>query len=432
MEDLISRALGQVTRTYRYAKAPREMFKDMLSKKGEVGRTLRLMHRVDYLGRYIPEFGQLTCLVQHEFFHRYTADEHTLLCIDKLDALIRTNDPKLIAYRHLFENLEDPFVLYLALLLHDTGRAVGARPHSEASALFAQGAATRLRLSAAQRRSLVLLVDHHLTLSNMAQQRNLDDPETAVEFAQIVRDQPNLDALMLLTLEDGQGTSADAWSDWKESLVWQLYESTTQYLSDQEAFFAQTKIERDQLQARVTEQLGVEFAEEIDAHFEVMPDNYFRAFTVAEIVSHLKLFRRFLENLYQRDEPPLAPAVAWDAFPEQGHSIASFCTWDGQELLAKIAGSFAVVPLNILSADIYTRGDNVVLDIFRVCDPRFRAVTDQRDQAVVESTLRSALIDPDFDFAPLLERAHRRIAIHNRVGLGFPTRVAVENKTHPT
>src|SRR5207237_5426198 len=355
LEDLLSRALGQITRTYRYAKAPREIFKAILSKKGEVGRALRLMHRIYVLGRYVLEYGKLTCLVQHEFFHRYTADEHTLLCIDKLDALMRTNDPKLIPYRRLFENLEEPFVLYLALLLHDTGRAVGARPHSEASALFAQGAAARLRLSAAQRRSLVLLVDHHLTLSNMAQQRNLDDPETAVEFAAIVRDQPNRDALMLLTLADGQGTSADAWSDWKESLVWQLYHSTSQYLSDQEAFYQQTKIERAQLETRVTEKLGAEFAEEIEAHFEVMPDNYFRAFTTDEIVSHLRLFRRFLENLYVRDEPPLVPAVSWQAFPEQGHSIVSFCAWDGQELLAKIAGSFAVVPLNILSADIYTR-----------------------------------------------------------------------------
>ena len=148
------------------------------------------------------------------------------------------------------KNSRTRFVLYLALLLHDTGRAVGARPHSEASALFAQGAAIRLQLSAAQRRSLILLVDHHLTLSNMAQQRNLDDPETAVEFARIVEDQKNLDALMLLTLADGQGTSADAWSDWKESLVWQLYHSTSQYLSDQEAFYEQTKIEREQLQKR--------------------------------------------------------------------------------------------------------------------------------------------------------------------------------------
>jgi [protein-PII] uridylyltransferase len=431
LSDLFTRNLGLITGAFRTSKGPREIFERIASRKGEVGRVLRMMHRIDFLGRYLPEFGQLTCLVQHEFFHRYTADEHTLVCIDKLDQVMQTEDPKFRSYRRLFEKLQDPFVLYLALLLHDTGRAVGARPHSEASALFAQGAAARLRLSAAQRRSLVLLVDHHLTLSNMAQQRNLDDPETAVEFARIVRDQPNLDALMLLTLADGQGTSADAWSDWKETLVWQLYHSTTQYLSDQEAFYAQTKIEREQLQARVTENLGAEFAEEVEAHFEVMPDNYFRAFTTDEIVSHLRLFRRFLENLYLRDEPPLAPAVAWEAFAEQGHSIASFCAWDGQELLAKIAGSFAVVPLNILSADIYTRGDNVVLDIFRVCDPRFRAVTDKRDQALVESTLRAALTDEDFDFAPLLERARRQTARHSRHGLDFPTRVTVENKMHP-
>jgi [protein-PII] uridylyltransferase len=431
LSDLFTRNLGLITGAFRSNKGPREIFRRIASRKGAVGRVLRMMHRVDFLGRYIPEFGQLTCLVQHEFFHRYTADEHTLVCIDKLDQVMETENPKLLSYRKLFEKLADPFVLYLALLLHDTGRAVGARPHSEASALFAHGAAVRLGLSAAQRRSLVLLVDHHLTLSNMAQQRNLDDPETAVEFALIVRDQSNLEALMLLTLADGQGTSADAWSDWKETLVWQLYHSTSQYLSDQEAFYEQIKIEREQLQARVTQNLGGEYAEEVEAHFEVMPDNYFRAFAVDEIVSHLKLFRLFLENLYLRNEPSLAPAVAWQAFPEQGHSIASFCAWDRPELLAKIAGSFAVVPLDILSADIYTRGDNVVLDIFRVCDTRFRAVMDKREQTLVESTLRAALTDENFDFAPLLERARRRIAKHSRHGLDFPTRITVENKTHP-
>jgi [protein-PII] uridylyltransferase len=433
LAGLFTRNLGLVTRAFRNAKGPREMFRAIVSRKGEVGRILRMMHRVDFLGRYVPEFGQLTCLVQHEFFHRYTADEHTLVCIDKLDQVMQTEETKFRLYRQLFEKLEDPFVLYLALLLHDTGRAVGARPHSEASALFAQGAAVRLQLSAAQRRSLILLVDHHLTLSNMAQQRNLDDPETAVEFARIVKDQKNLDALMLLTLADGQGTSADAWSDWKESLVWQLYHGTSRYLSDQEAFYEQTKIERERLQKSVTESLGADYAEEVEAHFEFMPDNYFRAFDVKEIVSHLKLFRRFLENLYWSDEPPLAPAIAWQAFAAQGHSIASFCTWDGQELLAKIAGSFAVVPINILSADIYTRGDNVVLDIFRVCDTKFRAVIDKRDHALVESTLRQALASEDLDFAPLLDKARRKIV--KRAGPGemdFPTRVTVENKAHPT
>ena len=147
-----------------------------------------MMHRADFLGRYIPEFGQLTCLVQHEFLHRYTADEHTLVCIDKLDALAQTDDPKLIHYRKLFEQLADPLVLYLALLLHDSGKAVG-RPHSEASALFAQRVAARLQLSSEQRKSLIRLVDHHLTLSMMAQQRNLDDPATVMEFAQ-TRERP--------------------------------------------------------------------------------------------------------------------------------------------------------------------------------------------------------------------------------------------------
>ena len=212
-----------------------------------------MMHRVDFLGRYIPEFGQLTCLVQHEFLHRYTADEHTLVCIDKLDALAMTDDPKLIAYRRIFEQLDDPFVLYLALLLHDSGKAVGARRHSEASALFAQRVATRLQLSSEQRKSLILLVDHHLTLSMIAQQRNLDDPATVAELAGVVKNQKNLNALMLLTLADGQGTSAEAWSDWKESLVWQLFHDTSRYLADRKSYYEQTRIERESLQIAVAE-----------------------------------------------------------------------------------------------------------------------------------------------------------------------------------
>src|SRR6266480_3678638 len=338
LADLLSRSLGQVTRTYQYARGPRAMFKSILSQKGQVGRIVRMMHRVDFLGRYIPEFGQLTCLVQHEFLHRYTADEHTLVCIHKLDALTQTNDPKLVPYRKIFEKLEDPFVLYLALLLHDSGKAVGARPHSEASALFAQRVAARLQLSSEQRKSLILLVDHHLTLSQTAQQRNLDDPATVTDFAHIVKHQKNLNALMLLTLADGQGTSAEEWSDWKESLVWALFHETSRCLADQRSYYERTKVQRESLQASVTARLLSDFAGEIEAHFEFMPDNYFRASDVPEIIEHLKLFRSFLENVSSEGNFPLAPAIQWKAVPEQGHTVVIFCTWERERLLAKVAG----------------------------------------------------------------------------------------------
>jgi [protein-PII] uridylyltransferase len=430
LEDLLSRSLGEVTRTYQYARGPRAIFKEILSQKGKVGRILRLMHRVDFLGRYIPEFGQLTCLVQHEFLHRYTADEHTLVCIDKLDALVQTNDPKLVAYGKIFEELEDPFVLYLALLLHDSGKAVGARPHSEASALFAQRVAARLQLSPEQRKSLILLVDHHLTLSKIAQQRNLDDPATVTDFAHIVKQQKNLNALMLLTLADGQGTSAEGWSDWKESLVWELFHETSRCLADQKSYYEQTKVERETLQAAVTAKLPTNFAGAIEAHFESMPDNYFRASDLPEIIEHLKLFRTFLENVSSAGDFPLAPAIQWKAVSEQGHSVITFCTWERERLLAKVAGSFSVVPLNILSADVFPRGDNVVLGVFRVCDTKARPVTHQRDFTLVEQTLRRALEDESFDFLPLIEKAKRQ-SHRFATGFEFPTRIAIDNKTHP-
>ena len=430
MEDLFSRSLRHVTRTYQYARGPRAIFKSILSTKGRVGRILRMMHRADFLGRYIPEFGQLTCLVQHEFLHRYTADEHTLVCIDKLDALIDTDDPKLIHYRKLFEQLADPLVLYLALLLHDSGKAVG-RPHSEASALFAQRVAARLQLSSEQRKSLILLVDHHLTLSRMAQQRNLDDPATVMEFAQIVKDQKNLDALMLITLADGQGTSAEAWSDWKESLVWQLFHETSRYLTDRKSYYEQTRIARESLRASVAEYLSPDYAAEIEAHFESMPDHYFRATDVPEIVEHVKLFRSFLENVSSTNEFPLTPAVKWKMVPEQGHTVMTFCTWERERLLAKAAGSFAVVPLNILSADIFPRDDNTVLGVFRVCDTKAQPVSNPRDFELVEQTLGRALGKESFDFVPLIEKA-KRSRPRTAVGLEFPMRIAIDNKIHPT
>lgn len=431
LAQLVRRRLHLVDRTFQYARATRETFLAICSRKGRVGKIFRAMHEVDFLGRYIPEFGQLTCLVQHEFFHRYTADEHTLVCVEKLDQVVDTKEQKFEDYKKIFQNLENASVLYLTVLLHDTGKASNARLHAEASALFAQKVARRLQLPPEQRRSLVLLVDNHLLLSMTAQRRNLEDPATIAEFAGLVKDQANLDALMLLTLADGQGTGDVNWSDWKEGLVWALYRNTTMYLADGEAFYRQRTIEREELRSLVRKKLATDYREEIDAHFEHMPDRYFQAYGVPEIAEHIRMFRTFLEARHHDALGPLAPAVKWIAQPNRGHSEFLFCGWDRKALLARIAGSLSVAQLNILSADAFTRTDNLVLDIFRVCNTNFEAVTDPSETALVEKRLRQSLEEENFDFAPLLEKSRKKRGFQLSQELDFPTRIIIDNDVHP-
>src|SRR6516164_6570398 len=421
LQQLIRRRMRLVNRTFQYARAARETFQAILSRKGQVGRVLRMMHEVDFLGRYLPEFGDLTCLVQHEFFHRYTADEHTLVCIEKLDSLIDTEDPKLAQYKTLFRNVEDPYVLYLALLLHDTGKASAARHHAEASALSAQKVAARLQLPPDRRRRLILLVDHHMTLSEIAQRRNLGDPATIADFAEVIRSPENLDALMLLTLADGKGTGGQNWSDWKESLVWHLHHATSSYLHDEREFFRERHIEREGLHRGIARRMAKDFGEEIEVHFHSMPDRYFQAHRLNEIIGHIRLFRSFLEARSKDSALALSAAIKWHTKPDQGHSECWICTWDRAALMAKIAGSFAAGTINILSADAYTRVDNLMLGVFRVCDTSFRPVTDERDQKLVESVLQTSLEKIDYDFGPLLERARKRTAFHLPLGMDFPT-----------
>jgi [protein-PII] uridylyltransferase len=430
LQQLIRRRTRLVNRTFQYARAARETFQAILSRQGQVGHILRMMHEVDFLGKYLPEFGELTCLVQHEFFHRYTADEHTLVCIEKLDSLIDTEDPKLAPYKSLFLKLEDPYVLYLALLLHDTGKASGARHHAEASALNAQKVAARLQLSPERRRKLILLVDHHMTLSEIAQRRNLEDSATIADFAEIVRNPENLDALMLLTLADGQGTGGQNWSDWKETLVWHLYHATSSYLHDEREFFAERQIAREDLQQAVAKKMAKDTWEEIEVHFNSMPDRYFQSHNINEIVGHIRLFRSFVESRVRNPKMALSAAVKWHSKPDQGHSEFWICTWDRTALMAKISGSFATASINILSADVYTRADNLMLAIFRVCDTSFRPVSDERDLQQVESVLQESLEKIDYDFTPLLEKARKRTAFHLPIGMDLPTKLVISNEIH--
>jgi len=431
LRDMIRRRLPGVNRTFQYARASRETFLAILARKGEVGRILREMHDLGFLGRYVPEFGALNCLVQHEFYHRYTADEHTLVCVEKLDGILFTDQERLRGYRALFQKLEDPAMLYLAILLHDTGKAANTRNHEDASAILAQKVARRLQLSSERRRMLITLVNSHYELSSTAQKRNLDDPATISQFAAVVGTRTILDALMLLTLADGMGTSDEKWSDWKEGLVWTLYHRTGDYLDRGAPALEFFRRSVGDLRDGVNRRLPKDFVEETGAHFGHMPARYFQMFDAPAVADHLRLFREFFERFLRGSSAPLAPAFRWIPRREQGHTEVWVCGWDRPRLLERIAGAFLSCHINILSADIFTRGDNLALDVFRVSSRTFEPISEAKDMARVEARVAESLKVEDYDFTPLLERDSRLRTYRISQDADLPTKIVISEFSHP-
>ena len=434
LEDLVKRRLNLVDRTFQYDKENRAVFLSILSRKGEVGRILRLMHNLGFLGKYLPEFEPLTCLVQHEFFHRYTADEHTLLCIDKIDALLLTKEQKLSRYRKLFRNFEDPAILYLAMLLHDTGKAANTKHHEEASALAAQRVARRLQLNPTRKKMLISLVDNHGEMSGTARSRNVEDPATVEEFAEIIRDPVILDALMVITLADGMGTSDEGWSDWKEQMVWSLYNQTRGLLTDSIGFREEQQQRREELRRKVAAALPDLFEEETTAHMERMPDRYFHTKDAAEIYRHIRLFHRFFEEGMNIEGPNLSTVIEWVDHPEAGYAEVLVCGWDRERLLERIAAAFLEAGINVLGADIFTRSDNLALDIFKVTNHRNEPLPRERERKVFEQKLRESLIAPGHRLVPIPKEKPGISADRspgNEEG-ELPVWVVVNNNAHPT
>ena len=408
LRSQIRKNLKLVDRKFQLSQEARESFLAILERKGQVARILRMMHEVEFLGKYIPEFGRLTCLVQHEFFHRYTADEHTLQVIEHLDRIIDATEPPHASYKRIFQQLERPHVLYLALLLHDVGKAANVEHHAEASNDLARKVAQRLRLDADETAHLLFLVRDHLKLSLLSQRRDIDDQATIDAAARIVKNEVNLDMLMLLSFADAAGTSIKTWTEWKEALLWELYHRTKQTLAGPER--ARTILSRriEQLYKETSAQLKDQLPlEEIYSHFELMPASYYINTSAEEISRHLLLIHRFLSRQaeVEKAEDALVPVVDWQSSTAQGCSQVTICTWDRLGLFSKISGSFAAAQLNILRANIYTRGDHVVLDCFDVCDRELGAVTDQRAIQAAESMLERTLTDKEqIDFPQVLAR----------------------------
>ncbi len=422
----LRRRLNQVDRSFIYQTSTRETLLAILSRKGQVGRTLRTMHELGFLGRFFPEFRPLTCLVQHEFFHRYTADEHTLVCIETLDRLIDASHPPFSKYKPLLQQAPRPHILYLAMLLHDTGKSANSKRHAEASAVNAVRVARRLRLKGNDLSTLVFLVDHHLTMSEIARRKNLENEQTIIEFARIVQTQERLDLLMLLTFADTQGTGSGTHSDWKDLLLWQLYHRTSAALSGVNEFVTMAEQARKETKERLRKNLDRQLdPAEIEAHFQNLPPSYFETMSEDLIREHIGLVHAFLKYQLTHDNAVLQPTIHWRHFPDQGHSEVTVVTWDRERLFARVTGSFAACSLTILKADIFTRADDIAIETFFVATERLEAATDPRDIAAFEKILNQAMSVEQFDFnTAFARRAKPRLAGYELSQ--FPTQVSVD------
>lgn len=430
--QLMQASFRLVNVSYRYNKSVRETFLSILSKKGEVARVLRQMHRVGFLGRYMPEFGAMTNLVQHEFFHRYTADEHTLRTIDKLDELSDAHMQARPLYQKLFHDLHQPEILYLALLLHDAGRASNAKAHDAESTVMADAVCRRLLIKGERRRLLLFLVDNHLLMYRTATTSNLEDPQVIGEVASVVKTKEYLDTLLIMTYADSKGTSEASWSGYKEASILQLYHSVAAYMDAPADFMRRATVPLDDVRAAVEKEMEDDFGLEISAHFQHMPRSYFNFREAVQIAAHIRQFRQFFLQLTKADaDSGLMPVMSWEDHPEQGYSELTVVCWDRHLLLARISGALAAQSINILSADLYQRGDNLVLDIFRVCNTNFAAVTNKSAKQRVETAVRDAFLQQSFDFAPAIAATRKAIPGFDEVMGEIPQRVFINNDVSP-
>jgi [protein-PII] uridylyltransferase len=407
LTQLIRNSLHLVDKGFQRDPHVHETFQEILNQRGNVAPAVRAMHEAGFLGKFIPEFGKLKNLVQHEFFHQYTADEHTLVCLEKLDAIALAKDTPYSSYAEVFAKIERPFVLYLALLLHDSGKAVRDHHHHERlGAELAMRAARRLNLDGAASHSLRLLIEHHLLMAQVSQRRDLEDPAVIKAFASQVQSEGNLNMLALLTFSDSMGTSDQLWNSFKDALLWHLYRKATYVLSGGVDFISLESRQRALLADEVRKIAPTSFgADELGAHFDFLPARYFQIHTAKEIMGDLALVHRFMHRQVAEKDEALTPVFAWHNEPDRGYTTMNICTWDRAGLFSKITGSFTASGINILAAEIITRADGVVLDKFYVTDARSGLLASREEKEKFEEIITRALNDEETDLRALIREA---------------------------
>ncbi|MCG5479040.1 [protein-PII] uridylyltransferase [Sinorhizobium alkalisoli] len=368
----VTRSLSLVTPQLRDNEEANRLFLSILTSRRNPELILRRMNEAGVLGRFIPDFGKIVSMMQFNMYHHYTVDEHLLRSVDILSRIERGLEEQghpLSA--SLMPGVEDREALYVAVLLHDIAKG---RPedHSTAGAKVARKLCPRLGLSPKQTETVVWLVEEHLTMSMVAQTRDLNDRKTIVDFADRVQSLDRLRMLLIMTVCDIRAVGPGVWNGWKGQLLRTLYYETELLLSG--GFSELSRKERAKHAAhQLSEALEDWPRKERDAYVRLHYQPYLLTVDIADQVRHAEFIRQA-----DRAGKTLATMVRTHQF----HAITEITVLspDHPRLLTVIAGACAAAGANIVDAQIFTTSDGRALDTILV-NREFRVDEDETRRA---------------------------------------------------
>ncbi|HWP33957.1 MAG TPA: [protein-PII] uridylyltransferase [Thermodesulfobacteriota bacterium] len=394
-------------------------FRRLLALKRGVGTALRAMHRLHVLGAFIPEFGRLVCRMQHDVYHVYTVDEHLLKAVGQIRTLLKGDyTERFPLLSAIAEEIERPDLLILGVFLHDIGKGHG-HGHVPRGARLAVRIGIRLGYPPEDVAVLEFLALHHLTMSHLAQRRDLNDEKLIHGFARTVGTLERLKMLYLLTFADMRAVGPEVWTPWKASLLQELYEKTAAVLREGRVAPGRPEERVAAALAAASRALAGEFDEATrEAYFRTLPTRYVLITPAEEIAAHARVALR-------QGGRPLATSLTHR--PDRGYSELVVSTLDVPGLFAKIAGVLAGHNVNILSAQIHTRKDGHALDVFQLTSTVGDVLDDPRRWERVLADLEAAIVGR-LDVDELVARRRRPSILGARPRPRVATAIEIDNE----
>ena len=347
-----------INEKFRNNKINQSKFMEIISGNDKVNRSLRLMNKCNILGNYITAFGQVVAQMQHDLFHIYTVDEHTLNVIENIRRFSKASLKYEFPECHkIFLNFKKPYLLYLGAIFHDIAKGRGG-DHSELGFNVALKFCKKINLQDSDTHLIAWLVKSHLKMSQIAQKSDISDPTIIHEFRDLVKTQTYLDALYLLTVADIRGTSPHVWNEWKASLLYDLYKSTKKSLNEQHKSPDEMMSDRKKEVIKILSQYSIK-KDHYNKFWQKLDLNYFMRFDANEIAWQTRLLMAHTNSI--------EPVVR--IHQHKGSFIEVLIYSKNQPLLfEKITNFFYENQIDILEAKIYTTSHDYALDIFHVMD----------------------------------------------------------------